>query len=84
VAPHYLSARSAPAPPHSQIISKIYTRNPTDLREKYRAALKFITQFDAPGPPDVYAFKVLAALAPPGKFSSVWSKFIQIMLLLPP
>lgn len=23
-------------------------------------------------------------LAPPGKFSSVWSKFIQIMLLLPP
>jgi hypothetical protein len=83
VAPHYLLARSAPAP-HTHKLYQKYTRNPTDLREKYRAALKFITQFDAAGP-DVYAFKVLLQqlLAPPGKFS-VWSKFIQIMLLLPP
>jgi hypothetical protein len=42
-------------------IKNVYTRNPTDLREKYRAALKFITQFDAAGP-DVYAFKVLLYL----------------------
>lgn len=79
-----LGALLGSCPASTQIISKMYTRNPTDLREKYRAALKFITQFGAPGP-DVYAFKVLRAqqLAPPGKFC-VWSKFIQIMLLLPP
>lgn len=45
---------------YTNYIKNMYTRNPTDLREKYRAALKFITQFGAPGP-DVYAFKVLRA-----------------------